>query len=249
MISTDGSRIFWTALEPPAEKSGQIEERPKAVYVREDATSPDAATVQVDAAVGGGGFFWTASTDGSKAFFTKGDLYEYDVDNGQTADLTPGVEVLGVLGASDDGEYVYYVDSSYGLYLWHAGVRTFIAQLSARDGGLQQPGITPFGGNGGGFGTHGAWQPDLGYRTSEVTPDGHSLVFMSNQSLTGYDNEEKGERLYEVFTYDADAGKLTACSCDPTGEAPGRPNSTLIKAIRELVDSFPQATNQPINQG
>ena len=87
--------------------------------------------MQVDEAVGGGGIFWTATGDGSKVFFTKGDLYEYDVNTGATADLTPGVEVQGVIGASEDGEYVYYIDSEYNLQVWHAGSSKLIATLSS----------------------------------------------------------------------------------------------------------------------
>ena len=132
VISNDGSRIFWSSLElVREEESGNVlYGRPKSLYVRLNDTqsqSPlgpkdecmvpaDACTVQVDASVGGGGFFWTASADGSKVFFTKGDptgeLYEYDLDNGETTDLTPGVQVAGVAGASEDGEYIYYADTS-----------------------------------------------------------------------------------------------------------------------------------------
>jgi hypothetical protein len=218
VISADGSRIFWTALETTV-VNGELEYRPKALYARENDTSSDARTVQVDATVGGGGLFWTASTDGSKVLFTKGDLYQYDVNSGETIDLTPGVNVQGVVGASADGGYVYYVASGYRLYLWHEGVSTFIATLSPEDGGEKASGVSPFG-NGGGFGHAGAWQAAVGYHTAEVTPDGHSLVFMSNQSLTGYDNEEKGTRLFEVFLYEAGAGKITCVSCNPKGEPP-----------------------------
>ena len=75
VISADGSRIFWGALES-VETEGRLQSRPKALYVRENDTSSDARTVQVDAAApralgrSGGGRFWTASSDGSKVFFT-----------------------------------------------------------------------------------------------------------------------------------------------------------------------------------
>jgi hypothetical protein len=214
VISADGSRVFWTALET-VEVNGELEYRPKAVYVRENDASLDATTVQVDASVGGGGFFWTASTDGAKAFFTKGELYEYDINNGQTTDLTPGVEVLGVVGTSEDGEYVYYVDSSHRLNLWHDGASTFIATLSAEDGS----GVLPFE-EGAGEGHNGDWEAAVGSRTAEVTPDGRSLLFMSNQRLTGYDNEDKGKSLDEIFLYEAGTGDVRCVSCDPSGEAP-----------------------------
>ena len=140
-ISEDGRRIFWTDLN-----NGNL-------YLRED----ESRTVQVDAGVGGGGTFWTATPDGSKVLFTKsGDLYEYDVESGQTTDLTPGAEVQGIVGTSEDLSYVYFVadaalasgaehqectpsfESSTltgcNLYVLHRGepVR-FIGKLSSRD--------------------------------------------------------------------------------------------------------------------
>ena len=116
VISADGSRIFWTDLS-----SGNL-------YVRENGST----TVQVDASQGsgggGGGVFQTAGSDGSKVFFTDsasagltGDtipgsgvnLYEYDVPRGTLSDLTPSAEasVEGVVGASEDGEYLYFVSA------------------------------------------------------------------------------------------------------------------------------------------
>jgi hypothetical protein len=234
VISADGSRIFWTAApgayeESSSEISGLLLNRSKALYVRENDTQPesplngqgectipsDACTVQVDKAVGGGGIFQTASADGSEALFTKGGLYEFDVENGQTTDLTPGVEVQGVLGTSENLEYIYYVDAGYELYLWHDGVSEAITQLSY-DG--DDAGVAPFpvaGAGGAGSGYVGDWQTSPGFRTAEVTPGGQSLVFMSDQSLTGYENEG----LEEVFLYEVGTG-LHCVSCNPAGEAP-----------------------------
>ena len=69
--------------------------------------------------------FWTASTDGSRAFFTDEsrltgealagsgvNLYELEVEGEHLVDLTGGharAGVLGVLGASEDGSVVYFV--------------------------------------------------------------------------------------------------------------------------------------------
>jgi hypothetical protein len=160
VISADGSRVFWTALEAPVEEGGTVlEQRPVALYAREDPASPSASTVQLDAAQAeaegksGGGRFWTASSDGSKVFFTdcsrltKGstavatggcehevnlhashggseaavltgnDLYEYDFARpagSRLSDLTVAAageeaDVQGVVDASSDGSYVYFV--------------------------------------------------------------------------------------------------------------------------------------------
>jgi DNA-binding beta-propeller fold protein YncE len=124
-ISNDGSRVIWSA-------AGHL-------YVRDMVAQK---TVQVDvpeagAEVGTGELarFQTASSDGSKVFFTdeqrltedatsvpeannneRRDLYVYDVNTGKLTDLTvdsdPGetADVRGlVIGASDDGSEVAFV--------------------------------------------------------------------------------------------------------------------------------------------
>jgi hypothetical protein len=252
VVSSDGSRIFWSTLEvdggvPNGSYVGELNLVPSAVYVRENALQPqsplndkgecavatDACTIQIDKEVGGGGRFWTASSDGSKAFFTKGALYEYDVNTGVTSDLTPGVGVQAVIGASEDGDYIYYVDSNDQLYMLHEGrseweAPILIATLSREDGigtapfnGLYKYGYSPNLGDGG-EGEVGDWVADLGQRTAEVTPDGHSLVFMSNQSLNakGFAGGYPNEGAEEVYVYQAVDHRLFCASCSPTGEPP-----------------------------
>lgn len=203
VISADGSRIFWTDLE-----TGDL-------YVRENDASPDSATTVL---VSEGGEFWTANSEGSEVFFTKaGDLYEFDVETHQTTDLTPDGEVQGVIGASEDGEYVYFVadgalaanakQGEPNLYLSHGGETRFIATLSTADNGIPV--------------SHGCfyigdWWVNLGDRTAEVTPNGQDVVFESVNPLTGYDN--RGTR--EVYVYDAEAGRISCASCNPSGEPP-----------------------------
>jgi hypothetical protein len=81
-VSADGSRIFWTE---EAEHSANV---PVALYVRENDTQPqssvsagkctvptDACTVQIDAnqggtGIGGGGYFWGATENSNKVFFS-----------------------------------------------------------------------------------------------------------------------------------------------------------------------------------
>jgi hypothetical protein len=254
VMSADGSRIFWTDLN--TEVTAENPTGATRLFVRENDASPEATTVQVDASVGGGGRFLTANSEGTEVFFTKGDLYEYDVNSGQTTDLTPGVEVQGVLGASEDGSYVYFAaggvlatgatpgtckeangseggtpeeqkenrEEEHGqippgracnLYLFHRGEPLkLIATLAAVDGRH----VPPFIGGQNYEENGGDWRAAIGDRTAEVTRDGHSLVFMSNRSLTGYNNTDKGVSLDEVFLYHA--GELNCVSCNPSGEAP-----------------------------
>jgi WD40-like Beta Propeller Repeat len=231
----------------------------------------DACTVQVDAKAPGaagssdGGRFWTASSDGSLVLFTDEskltvdstavpgapDLYEYQVNSktgkpGTLIDLTvhagEPAGVQGLLGASEDGSYVYFVadgalaegaqpqsceaeplqgepTGGCNLYVEHEGTISFITRLSSQDGIR----VMPAAGDANSSGEFGDWQPGLGHRTAEVTPDGQSLVFASNRSLTGYDNDAEHEgRLTpvdEVFVYRVGGG-LSCVSCDPGREAP-----------------------------
>jgi hypothetical protein len=218
VVSTDGSRVFWTDL-----KNGNL-------YVRENSGTPAAKTVQVDASVGGGGEYWTASADGSKAFFTKaGDLHVFDANTEQTTELTAGGEVQGVVGTSEDGSYVYFVANAVlstlangegekavlggdNVYLrrydgsaWTPPV--FVATLSPGDNAFEGNGQNTFAGD---------WLASLKSRTAEATPDGRHLVFVSGQSFTAYSNEG----VVEVYLYDASSEKITCASCNPSGARP-----------------------------
>ncbi len=211
-ISDNGSRIFWTAKD-----SGQI-------YVRIDNSKPDARTVAV-----GVGRFWTASADGSKAIFTNSvsDLYEFNVDT-ETPTLIAH-NVSGVLGASEDASYIYFVsreDLAAGatagepnLYLDHGGAMSFIATLPD-DTEVNVAKGTEF------VQTPRPISAEPYLHTARVTPDGLHAAFVSQGSLTGYDNIDtaSGKAAAEVYLYDATAnggnGKLICASCNPSGARP-----------------------------
>ena len=100
----------------------------------------------------------------------------------------------------------------------------FIATLSAEDAPDWDAGPKTPGGNDVG---------DLAYMTSRVSPNGRYLAFMSDKSMTGYDNEDQnstrtGERMdEEVFLYDARLGRLVCASCDPQEEGARRPQGVF----------------------
>jgi hypothetical protein len=224
VISADGSRIFWTDLSN------------NNLYVRENSGTPQARTVQVDGAVGGGGEYWTASRDGALVFFTKsGDLYVFDVNTEQTTDLAKGGEVQGLVATSEDGTYVYFTaDASLAagatagqpnLYLrrfdgsaWTAPA--FIATLSPFDNAFESA-LSQY--------EDGDWRASSKLHTAEATPDGHALVLMSTRRLTGSGYNSPGchneggvpsNCAPEVFVYDADTAQLSCASCNPSGEPP-----------------------------
>ncbi len=219
------------------------------LYARAD----DGPAIEVDASSGGPesgeGLFQTASSDGSRVFFTDArrltsdstaalvpknlyDLYEYDLKSGQLSDLTTedpnGAGVRGVLGASEDGSYVYFVAEGIlaegatrrccNLYVWHRGTSgetttKFIAALSPND---ERGAIKDRVEN---IGFADDWESEIANRTSRVAADGLNVVFMSQESLTGYDN--RGEE--EVYDYNAGSGVLHCVSCDPSGAPPMGP--------------------------
>jgi hypothetical protein len=205
-VSADGSRVYFT--------NGNV------LYAREGIGTPQARTIAVP-----GGAFQTASADGSRVFvLAGGQLSEFSLESEASVPLATGV--LGVIGASEDGSSVYFVADSAltagqenaqgekaepgqpNLYLSRDGSTAFIATLSAKD--------SPDWGDG---------QPDLMLLTARVSPDGGWLAFMSQRSLTGYDNRDavSGMPDQEVFLYrgpGGDEGVLACASCDPTGARP-----------------------------
>jgi hypothetical protein len=208
-ISRDGSRVVWTTNGTPH------------LYLYDGAKE---GSVRLDTGLTGTPEFQTATTDVSEVFFTEnGDLYEYDVEHEQLDRLSEAAGVVGSLaGVSEDGSYVYFVANGVlaqgaepgkcgsefspktecDLYVLHGGRISLVAVLSGED--------------------YHDWNPILPGLTARVAPDGRWLAFMSQRSLTGYDNRDalSGKPDEEVFLYDAGHEKLVCASCDPSGARP-----------------------------
>ncbi len=139
-----------------------------------------------------------------------------------------------VLGASEDGSSVFVVaqgvlaenknaagetaqSGQENLYELHREgtqwTTTFVALLSGEDSPDWDAGAN-------------VSVENTAFQTARVSPNGQYLAFMSQRTLTGYDNEDvssnkSGERLdEEVYLYDASTAGLTCASCDPTGARP-----------------------------
>jgi hypothetical protein len=186
-----------------------------------------------------------APTDGQ----TK--LYMYDTTKPDTdshnltllsVDSEPadGADVQGVMGASEDGHYVYFIAIGqlvaglpgpgagtgvdlFGVYLWHDGVVSYIGGIYVGDSDENTP-------------------VDVQDNPieSRVTPDGKHLLFMSTNGagLTGYDQESEGacgsnlpgSGCQELYVYSADDGRLSCASCNPSGAPPVSNASTQTRA-------------------
>jgi hypothetical protein len=231
-ISDDGSRVYWSAGGYNAsdlylrENSDQEQ---SAVAGGECTEPAKACTVPVAHTPGGveqGPKFWGASSDGSRAIYSIGviqgstsalDLYEFDAN---TKTSTPiASDVKGVVGMSDDLSYLYFTSKDVldtgaakddqNLYLYHSGSTRFIATLSSEDTRVEGSRVS-------------AIQIEPYLRDSAVTADGRHVVFISDRSLTGYDNTDDsvGSAVGEVFRYDADGDELDCVSCNPSGARP-----------------------------
>jgi hypothetical protein len=250
VISGDGSRVFWSEIEPATET-------PLRLFVSEHVGGAGERTVQLDAAepgcascTSGGGLFWTASSDASKVFFTDEnqltadsnaatgapDLYEYDLTTGTLTDLTPATtnpgehaNVVGVLGVSSDGSYVYFAgagslagsgatpqECSRAIEGQHEpvseAIRCDVYGLHVGEAPRLVAAVTNFDGEGGTKVLNGGdWVRSV-TRSSFVSGDGRVLVFKSIEDLTGFDSQGR----QEIYSYEYGAG-LTCVSCNPAG--------------------------------
>jgi hypothetical protein len=140
-----------------------------------------------------------------------------------------------VLGASEDGSVVYFVANG----VLAAGATPGNCRTGAPSGAACNLYVLHFEGNSWGkprfiARLSGEDAPDWGrpeggeyilrVMTSRTTSDGHYLAFMSNRSLTGYNNvdENSGVRDEEVFLYTdgPEGGHLVCASCNPSGAQP-----------------------------
>lgn len=264
-------------LQSLVDEAGNCTVPTDACTVQVDATRIKEPKTQLEES--GRGEFMTASANGGKAFFTDRrrltsdstaggerahqDLYQFDVETGLLTDLTvdgtstdpQGASVLGVLEASEDGSYVYFVAEGSlpgtgavsghdNMYVWHEtspgkGTTHFIAALSNDDsghGGNHEPGVA------------NDWEVSAGTRTIRLTANGQDLLFMSDERLTSYDNE----KFEEVYLYNALAGNLICVSCKPSDARPigpsGIPGGTPWRVVEELGTYRSRAFNDEGNR-
>lgn len=228
VAAADGSRVFWTATG-----TGKL-------FVSEEGISALITTGHWDA----------ASAEGSKVLADNAsELAEYTIAHGasgpsvtSTTVAPTGSGIMGVLGMSEDGSYVYFVANAVlaanegagashastgtcveqsstvatcNLYLWHDGTTTFIGHLHT-------------GGTGGVANDWYDWTPTgkilsgpISPRSSRVAPSGMALLFSSAVNQTTYASNGHTE----LYRYEAPSethanGNLMCVSCDPAGQPP-----------------------------
>lgn len=235
-VSADGSKVFF---ETPS--SGEVgpDQPTSKIYRRSNGetelASPSQRTV-MDPLGPRQKVFRKATPDGNRLFFTSpelltddantgptragSDLYRYDMVTDQLVDVSAtaggdGARVQGVLGASVDGNRVYYVAlgevvaggtaDQPNVYLWEddgsvGGDTRFVTTLAPEDSRN--------------------WATGPGAKESRSTSDGRYLVLTSRASLTGYANAGTTQ----IYRYDAEAvggaGQLQCVSCSPDAAPP-----------------------------
>jgi NHL repeat/WD40-like Beta Propeller Repeat len=261
-ISDNGNRIIFSARESVQSNRGlYVHDTLLHETVRVDLAEGGSTVSQPNALFqtasnNGSKVFFTDSFPLIAGSGAGGDLYQCDlgvVEVGGSSKLScnltdvtlvpkssePGMDESavvqgGVLGASEDGSYVYFVangvqaegatpgncggngstrSETCNLYVRHDGKTSFIVTLSGDDSS-----------------DWGVPGENLVAMTSRVSPNGEWLAFMSDRSLTGYDNRDVKSGLLdeEVFLYNSVTGRLVCASCNPTG---GRPLGFEYKRI------------------
>ena len=270
-ISTDGSRIVFSDNSATHTNAGTLYLRTDATTTTQinasektngggpggtDANGPQPAE------------FWAASSDDTRVFFTTSeqltdddtnsavDLYMYDANAQAGHHLTrlsvdnepadPVNDAQGVIGASSDGRYVYFLNagqlvagqpalrSDTGIYEWHDGALSYVGQMAlpADDTALDLPttsGTQPF--------------------AARVTPDGRHLLFISHsgKGLTGYDQGScQGRGCAEVYVYSAETHRLACASCNQSG-APATVDATTNAIFGTSASDTTWHLNHPLS--
>jgi hypothetical protein len=251
----DGSSTFEISAPAPGARPGECDTRAGScdpAAARYWAASADGSVVYFTSKAALTKDSYTGPEESAATEDPGNDLYRYDLDTHTLSDLTAeapsaedpdGARVLGVVGASEDGSYVYFVADGHlaegtpsgedpHLYVWHetaegSGTVSFIASLHPPDEAEQEDIEEQVTGSF--FPYHSDildWSDDPDASQAYVTPDGGHLAFMSVEPLTGYQNRsrnpavEGGDPVHEVFEYSAEDSQLTCASCDPNGAEP-----------------------------
>jgi hypothetical protein len=257
-VSDDGSRIFFTAPHSGTlESVGPLYMRSAGATT--EISRPEAGVVDPEGPRPAQ--FLTASLDGSVAVFSScekltanataaangaercldgqgasSDLYRFDAETGTLTDLTTtdptGAGVLGVLGASEDADRIYFAatgDLATGatagepnIYVWTAsGGVDFIATVSPSD-------------------TSDWATPGTFLKGSRVNTTGSVVAFTSSAPAPGYPNNG----FAEVYRYVLGAAAPECVSCRADGLPATAPSTIAGQVFSNATSSFPDFEKQ-----
>ena len=217
--SADGSTVLFTDSRPLTEESGseealQPEERKADLYeceISETAGQDSCALSDLTPRQGGeqarvlGTTLGATEAGASQVYFVANGVLT-SAANSQGEKATPG----GCPNHNEGAALIQPLGATCNLYLSTREApgkfkTTFIARISD----LDSPDFE-------------ASKGDLGRLTARVSPNGRYLAFMSERSLTGYDNRDvnSDQPDEEVYLYDAQTNRLVCASCNPSGQRP-----------------------------
>jgi hypothetical protein len=264
-VSSDGRRVFWGsggALYMRDLKKGQTLQLDagEGKCVEEGKCSSGAGRFQIASSDGSRVYFTDEQrlTKDAGAVAGSPDLYECEIDEGaggrpacELRDLTPLVagesaNVQGnLLGASEDGGAVYFVaDGTLGgvpgatggtcVNIGENGPQPAGAACNLyalREGGPAKLVAVLSGGDA------KEWSMSPEHQPARVSPDGEWLAFMSERSLTGYDNHDavSARPDAEAYLYSAVAGRVICASCKPTGARPSGVQYGRLESVESEV--------------
>jgi hypothetical protein len=265
-ISADGRRVFFTDNTTNS-IGNQNEGHNGNLYMRLDHAStvllnasertdcadhdPCSSTPEPDPAGQSPATYMSASTDGSRVFFTSPEaltddavpstpgsgrqLYMYNTTKpaddphnlthiSSDEQATDGLvaDVRGLLGSSNDGHWVYFVnrgqlvadapkvpgldDPGYGIFLWHDGTLRYLGAFTSKLKGDQKLG-TVIDAN--------LMRPG---KQSRVSPNGqHLLLAALADPVLGTAGYDHGDDYAELYLYSADTDRMVCVSCNPSG--------------------------------
>ena len=245
-IALSGGHIYWTAQNQPLGPT---------TIGRADLSPTPGANLK-ESFVANASRPMGLAVDGSHLYFAVNqdtlpnpgnDLYIYDTENEELTDLTidnsdlNGAEVQGVVGASEEGNRVYFAangdldgggpathgtctKSQFGspighcnLYLWEGGSITFIAPMDLEHQDQLNWQATGYGE------CCGDSHP-----SGMVSANGETIVFGSSSKLTSF-NPEGTRQFYRYHVGDPGPVCIT---CSPTGAPAGRTTSRASRAAR-----------------
>jgi hypothetical protein len=243
-ISGDGSRVVWGDATDLFSRDVATEETIQ-LDAAQGGSGSGGGVFQLASSDGTRVFFTDQETLTPEAVANS--LYLYDIPHRQLTDLGP----VGILHAEDPSRTAYFGDEVLGadeagtkVYVGSEEVLTEVPNAAGEvavagvgAGNLFALDESPVGSGSwtvsfiatlsasdeAGYNPHpGAFSPKhLAHAPVRVSPNGAFFAFMSDRSLTKYDNRDAHSGIpdEEVFLYDA-AGALVCASCDPSGARP-----------------------------
>lgn len=253
-VSDDGSRVMFSA---PA---SAFYPGAKQLYVRKDAGTAGAETVQASAPEPGvtdpngtqPATYRFASADGNSVLFSSAqkltadstadsgagreDLYRFDVSSSELTDLTTadpaGAGFQGLVGASRDATTLYFIADG-DLASGATAGQPNLYRWRAGAGIDLVATVAP-----------GDVQPltqSAFQRAAAVTPDGGAIAFSTKAALDpAFDNvdPQSGEPHWETYLYTAAAPAPRCVSC--VGAGPATADSTIVNQLGSSILSAPR---------